>query len=63
ADMISFNGQPTEITPPHYFEAPYMSKKNGTYYFSYFLGKNLGIKLTRCAIQHARHHLAHGQKE
>ncbi len=38
-DMVSFNGQPKEVTPPHYFEAPYMFKKNGTYYFSYSWGK------------------------
>lgn len=38
-DMISFNGQPQEVTPPHYFEAPYMFKKNGIYYFSYSWGK------------------------
>jgi arabinoxylan arabinofuranohydrolase len=39
ADMISFEGQPKDVTPPHYFEAPYMFKKNGTYYFSYSWGK------------------------
>ncbi|MEO7801968.1 MAG: family 43 glycosylhydrolase [Ginsengibacter sp.] len=39
ADMISFNGQPKDVTPPHYFEAPYMFKKNGIYYFSYSWGK------------------------
>ena len=38
-DMISFKGQPKDVTPPHYFEAPYMFKKNGTYYFSYSWGK------------------------
>ncbi|MDQ2752531.1 MAG: family 43 glycosylhydrolase [Bacteroidota bacterium] len=38
-DMISFNGQPKDVTPPHYFEAPYMVKKNGVYYFSYSWGK------------------------
>ncbi|MEJ7737170.1 MAG: family 43 glycosylhydrolase [Chitinophagaceae bacterium] len=39
ADMISFSGQPKDVTPPYYFEAPYMFKKNGTYYFSYSWGK------------------------
>lgn len=39
ADMISFKEQPQDVTPPHYFEAPYMFKKNGTYYFSYSWGK------------------------
>ncbi len=37
-DMISFNGQPQDVTPPHYFEAPYMVKKNGLYYFMYSWG-------------------------
>lgn len=39
ADMVSFNGMPKDVTPPHYFEAPYMFKKNGQYYFSYSWGK------------------------
>ncbi|MET4080282.1 arabinoxylan arabinofuranohydrolase [Pedobacter sp. UYP30] len=38
-DMVSFNGMPQDVTPPHYFEAPYMFKKNGMYYFSYSWGK------------------------
>ncbi|MBN2353801.1 MAG: family 43 glycosylhydrolase [Spirochaetales bacterium] len=37
ADMISVSGFAQEISPapPHYFEAPYMHKRNGKYYFSY----------------------------
>ncbi|MEO5592731.1 MAG: family 43 glycosylhydrolase [Chitinophagaceae bacterium] len=38
-DMISFAEMPKDVTPPHYFEAPYMFKKNGQYYFSYSWGK------------------------
>ncbi|MGY3051863.1 arabinoxylan arabinofuranohydrolase [Pedobacter sp. UYEF25] len=38
-DMVSFAGLPQDVTPPHYFEAPYMFKKNGTYYLSYSWGK------------------------
>ncbi|MEO7766800.1 MAG: family 43 glycosylhydrolase, partial [Ferruginibacter sp.] len=38
-DMISLSGLPKEVTPPHYFEAPYLFKRNGTYYFSYSWGK------------------------
>jgi len=36
-DLISVNGSAREISnsPPHYFEAPYMHKHNGKYYFSY----------------------------
>ncbi len=38
-DMITFDGEPRDVTPPHYFEAPYMHKRNGQYYFSYSWGK------------------------
>jgi len=38
-DMISFDGRPQDVTPPNYFEAPYMLKRNGTYYLMYSEGK------------------------
>lgn len=38
-DMISFNGTPQDITPPNYFEAPYMLKRNCNYYLMYSEGK------------------------
>lgn len=38
-DMISFNGVPQDVTPPNYFEAPFMYKRNGTYYLMYSEGK------------------------
>jgi beta-xylosidase len=38
-DMISFDGDPQDITPPNYFEAPFMMKRNGTYYLMYSEGK------------------------
>jgi beta-xylosidase len=38
-DMVSFSDKPTDVTPPYYFEAPYMLKKNGTYYLMYSFGK------------------------
>jgi arabinoxylan arabinofuranohydrolase len=38
-DMTSFAEMPKDVTPPHYFEAPYMFKKEGKYYFSYSWGK------------------------
>ncbi|MGA7720229.1 MAG: family 43 glycosylhydrolase [Ignavibacteriaceae bacterium] len=38
-DMISFDGPPQDITPPNYFEAPYVLKRNGIYYLMYSEGK------------------------
>lgn len=34
-DMISFDGEPKDITPANYFEAPFMLKRNGIYYLMY----------------------------
>ena len=38
-DMITFDGEPVDVTPPNYFEAPYMLKRNGIYYLMYSQGK------------------------
>jgi beta-xylosidase len=38
-DMVNFDGGPKDITPPNYFEAPYMLKKKGVYYLMYSEGK------------------------
>ena len=40
ADMLSFNGTPVDITPQggSYREAPYMFKRNGTYYLTWSVG-------------------------
>ena len=38
-DMISFDGTPQEVTPPHYFEGPLMIKRNGRYYLMFSEGK------------------------
>jgi beta-xylosidase len=38
-DMVTFDGVPQDITPPHYFEAPHMVKRNGAYYLMYSYGK------------------------
>lgn len=38
-DMYHFEGKPKDITPPHYFEAPYMFKHDGRYYLMYSNGK------------------------
>lgn len=35
ADMISVNGSAISMTAPRFFEAAYMNKYNGKYYFSY----------------------------
>lgn len=41
ADMISFRTKPVEVTPPHYFEAPFMWKHKGKYYLTYSDGKTI----------------------
>jgi beta-xylosidase len=38
-DMVTFDGEPADITPPHYFEAPHMVKRNSLYYLMYSYGK------------------------
>ena len=38
-DMISFQEEPIDVTPPDYFEAPYMIKRFGKYYLMYSSGK------------------------
>ncbi len=38
-DMVTFDGKPVDVTPPHYFEAPHMVKRNGLYYLIYSYGK------------------------
>jgi beta-xylosidase len=37
--MDAFTSTPKDITPPGYFEAPYMLKRNGIYYLMYSDGK------------------------
>lgn len=39
SDMFTFIGAPENITPPNYFEAPVMFKRNGIYYLMYSDGK------------------------
>ena len=39
SDMVTFDGAPKDITPPHYFEAPHMFKRGGLYYLMYSYGK------------------------
>ncbi|WP_242157088.1 family 43 glycosylhydrolase [Aestuariivivens sediminis] len=53
-DMISFNKEEIkDITPPNYFEAPIMLKKNGTYYLMYSDGK--------CTTETYKVRYAHGK--
>jgi len=39
ADMVTFATGVVDVTPPHYFEAPFMFKKNREYYLMYSEGK------------------------
>ncbi|WNH09091.1 family 43 glycosylhydrolase [Thalassobellus suaedae] len=40
SDMVSFNEEDIkDITPPHYFEAPFMLKRSNKYYLMYSDGK------------------------
>ena len=38
-DMVTLKGEIKDITPPNYFEAPFMLKNNGIYYLMYSDGK------------------------
>ncbi len=38
-DMVTFDGDPVNVTPPHYFEAPHMIKRFGKYYLMFSDGK------------------------
>lgn len=51
-DMVSFDASKIkDITPPNYFEAPYMIKKNNKYYLMYSQGKCTdGTYSVRCSV-------------
>jgi beta-xylosidase len=52
-DMTTFDGTPQDITPPHYFEAPHMVKRNSLYYLMYSYGKAIdGTYQVRYATGH-----------
>ena len=38
-NMVSFDGEPKDVTPDHYFEAPHMIKRLGKYYLMFSEGK------------------------
>lgn len=40
-DLVSFDGEPMDVTPANYFEAPFMVKHGGRYYLMYSQGKTL----------------------
>ena len=40
-DMCSFKGEPKDVTPAHYFEGPFMLKRNGKYFLTYSEGKTI----------------------
>ncbi len=40
-DMVTFKSEPRNITPPNYFEGPFMLTKNGTHYLMYSDGKDI----------------------
>lgn len=40
-NMYSLKTKPVEVTPAHYFEAPFMLKRNGKYYLTYSEGKTI----------------------
>ena len=39
ADMVTFDGEPKDVTPGHYFEGPFMFKHGNAYYLMYSEGK------------------------
>jgi arabinoxylan arabinofuranohydrolase len=44
-DMISVNGAATQFHVPYFFEASWMHKKSGTYYFSYSTNPNNEMRI------------------
>jgi hypothetical protein len=45
SDMTSVNGDAVTIDAPNFFEAAYMHKRNGTYYFSYSTTSDAGMRI------------------
>ena len=40
-DMVTFDGEVKDVTPAHYFEAPFILKRGGRYYLMYSDGKTI----------------------
>jgi arabinoxylan arabinofuranohydrolase len=45
ADMISVSGSAIGLSPPNFFEASFMHKRNGIYYFSYSTNSSAGLRI------------------
>ncbi|MBC7391012.1 MAG: carbohydrate-binding protein [Opitutaceae bacterium] len=45
SDMISINGSVGKFNVPNFFEASWMHKNNGTYYFSYSTNGSAGLRI------------------
>ena len=37
-DMVTFDGEPQDVTPAHYFEGPFLFKRGGRYFLTYSWG-------------------------
>ena len=40
-DMITFDGEPRDVTPDNYFEGPFLVKQGGKYFLTYSNGKTI----------------------
>lgn len=40
-DLVTFDGEPRDVTPANYFEAPFLFKHDGRYYLTYSQGKTV----------------------
>ncbi len=40
-DLVTFDGEPRDVTPANYFEAPFLFKHAGRYYLTYSQGKTV----------------------
>ncbi len=50
-DMVTFDGEPRDVTPTNYFEAPVMLKQGGRYFLMYSEGKTVEDTYeVRCAV-------------
>lgn len=45
SDMISVSGSAIALTVPYFYEASWMHKRNGTYYFSYSTNPDNGLRI------------------
>lgn len=44
-DMVTFDGSAKDMTPPNYFEAPFILNRNGMYYLMYSEGKRSILRI------------------